>query len=130
MPKILLIEDNELSRDMLSRRLRRQGFDVVLAGNGRQGVELAMSAAPDLILMDMSLPVLSGWDASCELKSAEATRCIPIIALTAHALEGDEIRARAAGCDEFEPKPIDLARLLDKIRHLLQLHAPAPVRHG
>ena len=119
MPRILLVEDNELNRDMLSRRLQRQGFEVILASDGRQGVELARSAAPDVILMDMSLPLLSGWDATRELKQADATRQIPILALTAHAMSSDEERARAAGCDDFDTKPIELPRLLAKIRSLL-----------
>ena len=119
MPRILLVEDNELNRDMLSRRLQRQGFDVTVAADGHQGVELARHSPPDLILMDMSLPVLSGWDATRRLKGEEATRGVPIIALTAHAMSDDEAAARAAGCDDFDTKPIELPRLLDKIRALL-----------
>lgn len=119
MPRILLVEDNDLNRDMLSRRLQRQGFEVILAGDGRQGVELARSSAPDIILMDMSLPLLSGWDATRELKADAATRSIPVIALTAHAMSTDEEKARAAGCDDFDTKPIELPRLLAKIRGLL-----------
>lgn len=119
MPRILLVEDNEMNRDMLSRRLQRQGFEVTLAGDGQQGVDLARSAAPDVILMDMSLPLLSGWDATRELKAGEATRTIPIIALTAHAMSGDEAKARAAGCDDFDTKPIELLRLLGKIQRFV-----------
>jgi two-component system, cell cycle response regulator DivK len=119
MPKILLVEDNELNRDMLSRRLQRQGFEVAVAADGRQGVDMASTTPPDLILMDMSLPVLSGWDAARQLKGAEATRYIPIIALTAHAMSGDEDAARQAGCDDFDTKPIELPRLLAKIHAFL-----------
>ena len=119
MPKILLVEDNELNRDMLSRRLLRQGFEVAVAADGREGVDMARSTPPDLILMDMSLPILSGWDAARQLKSEEATRSIPIIALTAHAMSGDEDAARQAGCDDFDTKPIELPRLLGKIRALV-----------
>ena len=119
MPRILLVEDNELNRDMLSRRLLRQGFEVALAADGRQGVEMARTTPPDLILMDMSLPILSGWDAARQLKAEEATRTIPIIALTAHAMSGDEDAARQAGCDDFDTKPIELPRLLGKIRALV-----------
>ena len=119
MPRILLVEDNEMNRDMLSRRLQRQGFEVTLASDGRQGVDMARAAAPDVILMDMSLPLLSGWDATRELKASEATRRIPIIALTAHAMSGDEEKARAAGCDDFDTKPIELPRLLGKIRRFV-----------
>jgi CheY-like chemotaxis protein len=119
MPRILLVEDNEMNRDMLSRRLQRQGFVVTLASDGQQGVDLARSELPDVILMDMSLPLLSGWDATRELKAGEATRAIPIIALTAHAMTGDEEQARAAGCDDFDTKPIDLSRLLSKIQRFV-----------
>lgn len=119
MYRILLVEDNELNRDMLSRRLQRQGFEVSVACDGRQGVELARLSPPDLILMDMSLPVLTGWDATRQLKGDEATRCVPIIALTAHAMSGDEEAARSAGCDDFDTKPIELPRLLAKIHALL-----------
>ncbi len=119
MPKILLIEDNEMNRDMLSRRLTRRGYDVVTAADGAEGVRLARTEQPDLILMDLSLPVLDGWDASKLLKSDAATSHIPVIALTAHAMSGDEARARSVGCDAFETKPIDLPRLLGKISSLL-----------
>jgi CheY-like chemotaxis protein len=119
MPRILLVEDNEMNRDMLSRRLERKGFEVVIAIDGGQGVEMAKSQAPDLILMDMSLPVLDGWEATRRVKADEATRAIPVIALTAHAMAGDEEKAREAGCDDYDTKPIDLPRLLGKMQELL-----------
>lgn len=119
MPKILLVEDNEMNRDMLSRRLRKRGYEVVVAVDGAQGVALARSEAPTLILMDMSLPLLDGWEATRQLKSAPETRAIPIIALTAHAMSGDREKAVEAGADDFDTKPVDLARLLDKIGALL-----------
>jgi len=119
MPKILLIEDNEMNRDMLSRRLGRRGYQVVIAVDGEQGVTMARSEAPGLILMDMSLPVLNGWEAARQLKAALETRAIPIIALTAHAMLGDREKAIEAGCDDFDTKPIELPRLLDKIEALL-----------
>jgi CheY-like chemotaxis protein len=120
MPKILLVEDNEMNRDMLSRRLNRNGFEVVIAVNGQEGVDLAGSANPDLILMDMSLPVLDGWEATKLVKANPATARIPVIALTAHAMVQDKERALAAGCDEFDTKPVDLPRLLEKINSLLR----------
>ncbi|MBL9174335.1 MAG: response regulator [Verrucomicrobiales bacterium] len=116
MPKILLVEDNEMNRDMLSRRLERRGFTVTLACDGAEGVARAQSDAPDLILMDMSLPVLDGWSATRQLKADANTAGIPVIALTAHAMASDEEKARAAGCDDFDTKPIELPRLLDKIQ--------------
>jgi two-component system, cell cycle response regulator DivK len=119
MRKILLVEDNEMNRDMLARRLQYKGYEVVVAVDGQAGVELGKAEAPDLILMDMSLPVLSGWDATGALKSAPETRAIPIIALTAHAMSGDREKAIAAGCDDYDTKPVDLARLLGKIEALL-----------
>ena len=119
MAKILLIEDNEMNRDMLSRRLQRRGYEVVLAADGGEGVAMAQSAAPALILMDMSLPVLDGWEATRQIKAAPATRAIPVIALTAHAMAGDREKALAAGADDFDTKPIDLERLLVKIEALL-----------
>ena len=125
MPKILLVEDNEMNRDMLSRRLQKRGYDVVLAEDGQQGVSLAQSEAPVLILMDMSLPVLDGWEATRQLKAAPATRSIPVIALTAHAMAGDRERALEAGADDFDTKPIELTRLLEKIDALLA-KKPAP----
>ena len=120
MPKILLVEDNEMNRDMLSRRLQRKGYQVVLALDGQSGVELAQSESPDLILMDMSLPVLDGWEATRKLKAAPQTRAVPIIALTAHAMAGDRERAIEAGCDDYDTKPIDFRRLLVKIEMLLR----------
>jgi CheY-like chemotaxis protein len=120
MPKILLVEDNEMNRDMLSRRLIRKGYDVVMAEDGKQGVDLAGTAAPDLILMDLSLPVIDGWEATRQIKAADATKAIPVIALTAHAMVGSEAQALAAGCNDFDTKPVDLVRLLGKIEALLQ----------
>jgi CheY-like chemotaxis protein len=119
MPKILLVEDNEMNRDMLSRRLTRNGFEVVIAVNGQEGVDLATSSKPDLILMDMSLPVLDGWEATRQVKANPATKAIPVIALTAHAMVQDKEKALAAGCDEFDTKPVELPRLLEKIKALL-----------
>ena len=119
MAKILLVEDNEMNRDMLSRRLARRGYDVAIAIDGEQGLLMARSEAPALILMDMSLPVLDGWEAARKLRATPATRAIPIIALTAHAMAGDRERALAAGCDDFDTKPIELDRLLAKIEKLL-----------
>lgn len=116
---ILLIEDNELNRDMLSRRLERRGYAVVMAVDGEEGVESARRARPDLILMDMSLPVLDGWEATRRLKADPGTRDIPIIGLSAHAMAGDRERALDAGCDDYDTKPVDLARLLDKISERL-----------
>jgi two-component system, cell cycle response regulator DivK len=117
--KILLVEDNEMNRDMLSRRLARRGYEVVIAVDGAEGVEKAGTEAPALILMDMSLPVVDGWDATRRIKAAPATRAIPVIALTAHAMSGDREKAVEAGCDDFDTKPVDLARLLGKIEALL-----------
>jgi CheY-like chemotaxis protein len=117
--KILLVEDNEMNRDMLSRRLARKGYEVSIAVDGQQGVEMAQTAAPDLILMDMSLPVLDGWEATRQLKNSSATQHIPVIALTAHAMSGDRERALEAGCDDYDTKPIELARLLEKIETML-----------
>lgn len=119
MSKLLLVEDNEMNRDMLSRRLSRKGYEVVCAIDGSKGLEMALSERPDLILMDMSLPVLDGWQATRLLKENELTRGIPVIALTAHAMEGDERKAREAGCDDYDTKPVDLPRLLGKIEALL-----------
>jgi CheY-like chemotaxis protein len=120
MGKILLVEDNQMNRDMLSRRLQRKGFEVLLATDGQDGVSMARSDAPDLILMDMSLPTMDGWTAARLLKSETATCTIPIIALTAHAMHGDRDKALEAGCDEYETKPVNLARLLRKIEALTQ----------
>jgi CheY-like chemotaxis protein len=119
MTKILLVEDNEMNRDMLSRRLARKGYEVSIAVDGKQGVEMAQQETPDLILMDMSLPVLDGWEATRQLKGADATRAIPVIALTAHAMSGDRERALEAGCDDYDTKPIELTRLLEKIESML-----------
>jgi CheY-like chemotaxis protein len=120
MPRILLVEDNEMNRDMLSRRLQRRGYEVLLALDGEQGVAVARTEAPDLILMDMSLPVLDGWEAARQLKAAPETQAIPIIALTAHAMSGDREKALEAGCDDYDTKPIELTRLLPKIEAALQ----------
>ena len=119
MAKILLVEDNEMNRDMLSRRLIRRGFEVLIAVDGQQGVDMAAAESPALILMDMSLPVLDGWEATRQVKAAEATRDIPVIALTAHAMAGDRDKAIAAGADDFDTKPIELDRLLAKMEALL-----------
>ena len=116
MAKILLVEDNEMNRDMLSRRLTKRGYDVTMAVDGQEGVDLAMAQQPDLILLDMSLPVLDGWTAARMLKADPATAVIPIIALTAHALAGDREKALEAGCDDYDTKPVDLARLIEKIQ--------------
>ena len=120
MPKILLVEDNEMNRDMLSRRLLRKGYQVVLAVDGQSGVEMAQTQAPDLILIDMSLPVLDGWEATRRLKAVAATKHIPVIALTAHAMSGDREKALEAGCDDYDTKPVELLRLLGKIEALLR----------
>ncbi len=125
MPKILLVEDNEMNRDMLSRRLERRGYEVIIAVDGEQGVEMARSESPALVLMDMSLPVLDGWEATRRLKGEDATKLIPVIALTAHAMSGDREKALAAGCDDYDTKPIEFPRLLGKIEALLG-KAPAP----
>jgi CheY-like chemotaxis protein len=119
MAKILLVEDNETNRDMLSRRLIRKGYDVVMAVDGEQAVQMAASEHPDLILMDMSLPVMDGWDATRQVKANQTTRGIPVIALTAHAMAGDREKAIDAGCDDYDTKPIELPRLLEKITALL-----------
>ena len=120
MAKLLLVEDNEMNRDMLSRRLERRGYQVIIAVDGAQGVAMAQTDRPDLILMDMSLPVIDGWTATRQLKSAPETSSIPIIALTAHAMSGDEQKARESGCDDYDTKPIDLPRLLEKIETQLK----------
>ena len=119
MSKVLLVEDNEMNRDMLSRRLMRRGYEVVIAVDGETGLALAGSEAPDLILMDMSLPVLDGWEATRRLKAAPATQHIPVIALTAHAMSSDRDKALEAGCDDYDTKPVELPRLLGKIEALL-----------
>ena len=119
MQKILLVEDNEMNRDMLSRRLVRNGYEVVIAVDGQQGVNMALSERPALILMDMSLPVIDGWDATRRIKADAATRGIPVIGLTAHAMAGDREKAMEAGCEDYDTKPVELARLLGKIAALL-----------
>jgi two-component system cell cycle response regulator DivK len=119
MPKILLVEDNEMNRDMLSRRLARRGYEVLVAVDGKAGVEMATREAPALILMDMSLPGLDGWEATRRIKASPTTQAIGIIALTAHAMAGDREKALAAGCDDFDTKPVDFERLLTKIQALL-----------
>ncbi len=119
MTKILVVEDNEMNRDMLARRLARKKYEVLVAVDGRESVEMARSEAPDLILMDMSLPVMDGWEATRQLKASPDTRAIPIIALTAHAMSGDREKAMEAGCDDYDTKPIELPRLLGKVEALL-----------
>jgi two-component system, cell cycle response regulator DivK len=119
MPRVLLVEDNEMNRDMLSRRLVRRGFQVTVAEDGQAGVDMAATESPDIILMDMSLPVLDGWEATRRLKARQETRAIPLIALTAHAMAGDRDRALQAGCDDYDTKPIEFERLLEKIDRLL-----------
>lgn len=121
MTKILLVEDNEMNRDMLSRRLARNGFEVLIAVNGQEGVDIALAEKPALILMDMSLPVLDGWEATRQVKANPETAGIPVIALTAHAMASDREEAMAAGCDDFDTKPVELPRLLEKIRSRLGL---------
>lgn len=119
MTKILLIEDNEMNRDMLERRLRRKGYDVVLAVDGEKGVDMAATETPDLILMDMSLPGIDGWETTRRIKAARESSDIPIIALTAHAMTSDRDKALAAGCDEYDTKPVEMERLLGKMQQLL-----------
>ena len=119
MVRILLVEDNEMNRDMLSRRLQRRGYDVLMATDGQAGVEIAISERPDIVLMDMSLPVLDGWEATRLLKSDTVTQSIPVIALTSHAMESDRQSALAAGCDDYDTKPIEFSRLIEKIEKLL-----------
>jgi two-component system cell cycle response regulator DivK len=123
MPKILLIEDNEMNRDMLSRRLVRRGYEVAIAVDGEQGLAMARAEAPALVLMDMSLPGIDGWEVTRRLKAAPDTRGIPVIGLTAHAMAGDRDKALAAGCDDFDTKPVELTRLLEKIEALLRRDA-------
>ena len=119
MSKILLVEDNEMNRDMLSRRLERKGFEVVIAVDGQAGINMATSESPDLILMDLSLPVIDGWEATRQIKADPVTHAIPVIALTAHAMADDEQKALEAGCDDYDTKPINLKRLLEKIEKFL-----------
>jgi two-component system cell cycle response regulator DivK len=123
MAKILLVEDNEMNRDMLSRRLIRNGHEVSIATDGQQGVDMALAQLPDLILMDMSLPVIDGWEATRRVRANDATRCIPVIALTAHAMAGDREKAMEAGCDDYDTKPVEITRLLGKIATLLATKA-------
>jgi CheY-like chemotaxis protein len=120
LSKILLVEDNEMNRDMLTRRLQRRGYEVVVAVDGAQGLAMAQSETPAIVLMDISLPVLDGWEATRRLKMAPETKSIPVIALTAHAMTGDRERCIEAGCDDFDTKPVEIARLLGKIETLLQ----------
>ena len=123
MAKILLVEDNEMSRDMLARRLARSGFEIAIAEDGRQGIDLASQQSPDLILMDLNLPVMDGWEATRQLKAAPATRAIPIVALTAHAMAGDQDKAIKAGCDHYMTKPVDFPSLVALIKKLLSTKA-------
>ncbi len=120
MATILLVEDNEMNRDMLSRRLQRRGYDVIAAVDGEEGVALARAEAPDVVIMDLSLPGIDGWEATRRLKESPETKPIPVLALTAHAMAGDRERALEAGCDDFDTKPIDLPRLLAKVEALLE----------
>lgn len=120
MPKILMVEDNEENRDSLSRRLQRRGFAVVTAPDGKTGVAMAQSEKPDLILMDMNMPELDGWEATRQIKAAEETKAVPVLALTAHALSGDRERALAAGCTDYHTKPVDFPKLLAQIEAILQ----------
>jgi CheY-like chemotaxis protein len=120
VPRILLVEDNEMNRDMLSRRLARKGYDVVIAVDGQQGIDQARAGAFDVILMDMSLPVVDGWEATRQLKADPATAAVPVIALTAHAMDTDRQKAIEAGCDDYDTKPVELPRLLEKIEALLK----------
>jgi two-component system cell cycle response regulator DivK len=125
VPRILLVEDEEMNRDSLARLLRRRGYEVLIAVDGEQGLALAQAETPDVILMDMSLPLLDGWEATRRLKAAPETRAIPVVALTAHAMAAHREQALAAGCDDYDTKPIDLARLLPKIEALLTREAPS-----
>lgn len=119
MTRILLVEDNEMNRDMLSRRLRRRGFEVLIAADGEEGVSMAAAEKPDLVLMDMSLPILDGWEATRRLKTTPDTERIPVIGLTAHAMATDREKCLEAGCDDYDTKPVELGRLLEKIERLL-----------
>ena len=119
MPKLLLVEDNEMNRDMLSRRLIKKGFEVVMAFDGKQGLDMATSETPELILLDMSLPVMDGWEVAGHLKADDNLKDIPVIALTAHAMSGDREKALEAGCDEYDTKPVEFKRLLEKINTML-----------
>jgi CheY-like chemotaxis protein len=128
MQRILLVEDNEMNRDMLSRRLQRRGYEVIIAVDGQQGVTMAQSRSPDLILMDMSLPVMDGWEATRTLKSAIETKDIPVIALTAHAMSTDRDKAMEAGCDDYDTKPIELTRLIAKMEALIERFSRAAAK--
>jgi CheY-like chemotaxis protein len=127
MPKILVVEDNELNRDMLSRRLERRGYQVIVAVDGQEGVAMARSEAPDLVLMDMSLPVMDGWESTRQLKAAPETQSIPVIALTAHAMAADREKALEAGCDDYDTKPLEFPRLMAKIEALLLKARPRQI---
>ena len=122
MAKILLVEDNEMNRDMLSRRLKRRGFEMVIAIDGQEGLEMASQESPDLVLLDLSLPKVDGWEVARRLKADATTSGIPIIALTAHAMAGDRERAMDVGCDDYDTKPIDMKRLIEKINNMLETH--------
>ena len=126
MVKVLLVEDNEMNRDMLSRRLIKRGYTVVMAIDGQQGIDMALSEKPDIILLDMSLPVVDGWEAAKQIKANAASKPVPLIALTAHAMAADRERAMSAGCDEFDTKPVELPRLLGKMETLLKAKGIAP----
>ena len=130
MTKILVVEDNEMNRDMLSRRLQRKGFEVIVATDGAEGLERAAADSPDLILMDMSLPVMDGWEATRRIKGQENTRNIPVIALTAHAMDGDRERALECGCDDYGTKPVEFPSLLAKIEALLSRAPGQRASHG
>ena len=118
MPKVLIVEDNEMNRDMLARRLQRRGFDVVIAVDGAEGVAMSKTEKPDIILMDMSLPVMNGWEATRAIKADQTTQHMPVIALTAHSMAGDREKAMEAGCDDYDTKPVELPRLLEKMAAL------------
>jgi two-component system, cell cycle response regulator DivK len=126
MVKVLLVEDNEMNRDMLSRRLVKRGYEVVMAVDGQKGIEMAVSEKPDVILLDMSLPIVDGWDAAKQIKSNDASKGVPLIALTAHAMASDKERALSAGCDDFDTKPVELPRLLGKMEALLTAKGVTP----
>ena len=126
MVKVLLIEDNEMNRDMLSRRLAKRGYEVVMAVDGQQGIDMAVSEKPDIILLDMSLPVVDGWDAALQIKANDSSKGAPLVALTAHAMASDRERAMSAGCDDFDTKPVELPRLLGKMEALLKAKGVAP----
>ena len=126
MAKILLVEDNEMNRDMLSRRLIKRGYEVVMAVDGQAGIDMAVNEKPDLILLDMSLPVVDGWEAAKQIKANESSKAVPLIALTAHAMASDKERALSAGCDDFDTKPVELPRLLGKMETLLKARGVTP----